>query len=311
MNRSPNHLAWVCVVLFFLACSSPPTPVDTNASPKTLTRQGAMSAIAQRFLSPDNPNPIAQFSFMAVFPAYYTKDNPPLDSILDAHVPDVDLPMDQCSVPEPAFVSLTQDTPQKAARISLLDAGDMFLIQGRQRVGIPTRTFPDLMQVVDGVMYTASHRDGLAFWPGKNYAVRAMGTDEVAGFEVLLEAPEDLGDVRVNAISPGDQVPVSAAGQPLELTWEGPGYGDEVIARIRWSSMGLAWHMVCRMRDDGAYTFAPDVTRRMGAGGGSRSDFEMTLSRVRQISFRARGIDFGDFNFVASTGFFFRFEEPQ
>jgi hypothetical protein len=103
----------------------------------------------------------------------------------------------------------------------LLDAGNLTLAVDDVTLSVSTRTFPDLLKVVDGVIYSIEESRGARFSPGATYSFRSSGTDAVGPFEVVLEAPEDLGEVKLGGVSPAEQLPGVRRGEDLELTWEG------------------------------------------------------------------------------------------
>jgi hypothetical protein len=285
--------------------SCAPSP-EASLSPKAYTSQGIIVATASRFISESDDNPFEQFDFIAMFPRYETRWQQTVDELLETHVPRADIPLDSCSTPEPKLTGKATDDHRVA--ISLQDAGDMFVEVNSRRIAIPTRTFPDLMKVIDGVIYSASPSHGLEFMPGQMYTIKNMGADDVGSFEVVLDAPNDLGEITVAGISPGESIPTIVSGAATVLTWEGAGYGDEVIADISWSDVGLSWSLTCRMKDDGQFMISGDISRQMGSALTSQPH-EMRLSRVRQVSFAAPFITFGDFSFVASTSFLVEFDK--
>ncbi|MBN2715160.1 MAG: hypothetical protein JXX14_04845 [Deltaproteobacteria bacterium] len=286
------------------ACTSPSS--QTESHQQRTTCQGIIVATASRFISEPGNDPFEQFDFIAMFPRYQTANQPMVASLLETHVPLADLPLDTCASPEPQFSDKTDEENQIS--VSLLDAGDMFVKVDGKNIAIPTRTFPDLLKVIDGVIYSASPTHGIEFVPGQTYTVKNTGADNIGSFEVVLEAPNDLGEITVAGTSPDDNIPTILSGTPTVITWEGEGYGDEVIADINWSDMGLTWATTCRMKDDGSFVIPADITRQMGSEL-TRQTHELRLSRVRQVSFAAPFITFGDFSFVASTSFPVEFDK--
>ena len=178
----------------------------------------------------------------------------------------------------------------------------MALRVNKEKKPIPTRTFPDLLKVIVGVIYTADETQGVVFSPGETYELQATGTDEVTAFQVALEAPEDLGDIKVDGMKPGDQPLIVRQGQEIELAWEGDSYGDEVVATLSWMSMGAPWSMTCRMRDDGLFVISETYLARM-PDPLTCSDGEFTITRVRQVAFRSEDLSSGSFQFAVSTNF--------
>lgn len=296
-------IVWTLFFIFVGGCQpqKPSPPTEDN-----YICQGIIVATASRFITETGDEPFEQFDFIAMFPKYPANHQHDVDTLLETHVPQSDLPLDSCSPPEPQFLNRTE--PNHSVFVSLVDAGDMFIALDAKKIPIPTRTFPDLLKVIDGVMYSASPTHGVEFLPGQTYTLKNTGTDNIGSFEVVLEAPNDLGDISVEGTSPGDVVPTISAGNTATITWEGAGYGDEVIADMTWTDMGLTWNMICRMKDDGEFTIPSEITKLMNSELTDQTH-EMRLSRVRQVSFAAPFISFGIFSFVASTSFFVEFDK--
>lgn len=301
----PLSLLWIS---WFLAGCWPSSGVpDSPKGDPHYVNQGIITATASRFLDSSGSEPFEQFEVMAMFPRYRNNRQRLVDSLLGTHVPQSDLSLDTCSRPEPLLKSRDKKTFTESTQITLMDAGYMHLEYSDKRRAIPTRTFPDLLKVIDGVIYSVNEQRGADFIPEQTYTIKTAGTDDVGKFEAVLDAPNDLGEVRLNGISPSEQMPSIAPGQDLALSWEGEGYGDEVITRIDWTNMGLSWSITCRMKDDGSFIIPGDITKDIRIEL-TENDHDMSLSRVRQVSFRARGLSYGDFSFVASTNFLIRLE---
>jgi hypothetical protein len=60
------------------------------------------------------------------------------------------------------------------------------------------------------------------------------------------------------------------------------------------------------MKDDGYFDIPAAITANIHVDS-TVSSSEMSLTRVRQVSFVAPGISSGDFSFVATTGFLVEF----
>ena len=284
--------------------AAPPEDADT-----ALTSQGSITAILHRYVESGASEPYEEFGITALFPRYRPSDAALVDTLLGERVPEIDVAIEQCEPPAPLVpLRPRRLTSTTGATIELADVGDLSVEYSGEKITLPTQTFPDLLRVIDGVTYVADDKRGLRFEPAQTYTVHSSGTDEVTRFDVVLDAPEDLGDVALDGVSPAEQTPVVRRGAPLTITWEGGGgYGDEVIATVSWSSMGLPLSMSCRMRDDGSFVVPAEMTAALQdplvAG-----EAEMTVSRVRQTAFRATGLDSGELSFVLSTSFLVRFD---
>ena len=281
-------------------------PKSTGDAP---TSQGSITATLHRYVESGASEPYEDFGIAALFPRYRPTDASLVDTLLGERVPETDVAIDQCESPAPLVQLRSRRLGySEGTAIELADVGDLSVEYSGQKITLPTQTFPDLLHAIDGVTYAADDKRGLRFEPAATYTVHASGTDEVARFDVVLDAPEDLGDVALDGVSPAEQIPTVRRGAPLSITWEGGGgYGDEVIATIRWSSTGLPLSMSCRMRDDGIFVVPAEMTAALQdplvAG-----EAEMTLSRVRQTAFRAKGLDNGELSFVLSTSFLVKFD---
>ena len=295
-------------------CPRDPAPQVKPAPPVTVSR-GQITASINRYVEARSEEPFEQFGINGVFTRYDVEKEDLVERLLGTRVPEPDLPPDTCSSPVPVLgvpvrrLAMQDETTIETA-IELIDVGDLSVsILGEPRA-IPTRTFPDLLKVIDGVIYTADEDQGVRFLPGETYTFHATGTDAVAPFAVVLEAPDDLGDVKLDSVRPGDQTPQIKRGQDLALTWEGAGWGDEVIATLSWIGMGLPWEMTCRMRDDGLFVVPGQLIEGLHDPLAA-SDEEMTLTRVRQVSFRSDGLNSGTFAFVVSKSFPVKFGSAE
>jgi hypothetical protein len=274
-----------------------------------IVSEGTITAALHRYVENGSSEPFEQFSITALFPRFRRSAKELVDSLVGGGVPELYVALDQCAAPAP----VVQARPRRivaaeGTAIELVDVGDLSVeIDGRRTV-LPTQTFPDLLRAIDGVTYAANDDMGVEFSPAATYTIHSAGADEISRFDVVLDAPEDLGEITVGGASPAEQVPTLRRGEPIEITWEGAGgYGDEVFAKITWSNVGLPLSMDCRMRDDGRFTVPGDLTAGM-RDPLATGEAEMTISRVRQTAFRAKGLDSGEFDFVLSTSFLVRFE---
>lgn len=289
--------------LFGLLPACPRDPVKTEESEEpVMVARGIITAALNRYVDTGSNTPFEQFSLLGMFVRYDAEESNTIESLLDANFADVDLALDSCSLPAPVLDDHTFQEPSGKTAIELLDVGNLEVKFGARKKLIPTRTFPDLLKKIVGVLYTSDETKGVQFRPGETYSIRASGTEETEPFRVSLDAPADLGEVKVDGIPPGEQVPVLRRDGDIELTWDGDAYGDEIIAELSWTTMGTPWAMTCRMRDDGLFILSSIYTSELPDPLTS-SDEELTLSRIRQVSFRNASFNSGSFRFIVSTNF--------
>ena len=278
------------------------TTEESFPTPAVVSR-GIISATLNRYIEAGSEEPYEQFGLTGVFPRYSEDENDTVEMLWDNRLADVDLALDHCTAVSPVLDEHGRfHLPTSKRAIELLDVGDLSVSFDGSRKQIPTRTFPDLLKVVVGVIYAADETQGVVFRPGETYGVRATGTNDVELFNVALEAPEDLGEVKIDGATPGETVPILSKGAPIRLTWDGDGFGDEVIATISWTSMGSPWEITCRMRDDGSFVIPANITAQLPDPLTS-TDKEVSLSRIRQVVFRSKDLSNGSFRFIVSTHF--------
>jgi hypothetical protein len=304
----------VLVAAVVSGCPRDPAPQVKPSPPVTVSR-GQITAGINRYIEPRSAEPFEQFGINGVFARYDVEKEDLVEHLLGDRVPEVDLPPDTCSSPSPVLFltdrrAAANDDAMVETAIELIDVGDLSVSVGDATRAVPTRTFPDLLKVIDGVIYSVDEAQGVRFLPGETYTFHATGTDQVSPFEVVLEAPDDLGEVKVDGVQPDEQTPQIRRGQDLAITWEGAGWGDEVIATLSWTGMGLPWSMTCRMRDDGLFVVPGQLVEGLHDPLAA-SDEELTLARVRQVSFRSDGLNSGAFSFVVSNSFPVRFGSAE
>ncbi|MCP4603082.1 MAG: hypothetical protein GY847_21630 [Proteobacteria bacterium] len=306
MYRHAKKLYSRILVVLFVAILTTACPNDPNRtklpSPPMMISRGNITASLNRYIETSSNSPFEQFGFMGMFARYDVDKTATANILLNDRAAEIDLALDTCTMPSPVLHETHLHEPRGKTAIELLDVGDLTVSFNRLSKPVPTRTFPDLLKFIVGVIYSADETQGVLFRPGETYALRATGTDEVAPFQVILDAPEDLGDVKVEGVTPGEQVPFIRRDEEVELIWEGDGYGDEVIATLNWTSMGAPWSMTCRMRDDGLFV-VPSVFTAGLPDPLTCSDHELTLSRIRQVAFRTDGLSSGSFKFIVSINF--------
>ena len=295
----------VCVLAGLGGCVDDTS--EERFSEPSLVSRGIISAHLNRYIETGADAPFEQFGLTGVFVRYPEEEGDTVNMLWESRLADIDLALDRCTAVSPVLEDRSRyhsSTTKKS--IELLDVGDLSVSFNGTKKQIPTRTFPDLLKIVVGVIYAADETQGVDFRPGETYGVRATGMDDVELFHVALEAPEDLGAVTVDGTSPEDEVPILSRRKSLVLTWDGDGFGDEVIATISWTSMGVPWEVTCRMRDDGKFRIPANITANLPDPLNS-SDEEVSIHRIRQVVFRSRDLSSGSFRFIVSTHFPIKF----
>jgi hypothetical protein len=115
--------------------------------------------------------------------------------------------------------------PAADGAIELLDVGDIVLHAGGDHLALAPRAFPDVGEVVSGVVYTS--RDGSADLPdATTYAFEISSQGDA--FTVRAEAPAAPRGLRLGGSSllEGEGVAI-LAGEPIDIAWDASAAADE------------------------------------------------------------------------------------
>lgn len=288
----------VCFVLISCTTVDEASETDTGES---LVSRGLITASFRRYLDGSGTGSSEHFRITGLFVRHAQEADTAAVSLLGMQVADIDIPLDACSPPAPVLDQRRWSPPRRSA-MELLDVGDMQVSFGTGNRTVATRTFPDLLRVIVGVIYSADENYGLEFRPGRTYDLRTSGSDQIGPFEVALDAPEDLGDLRIGGSLPFEETPIIIRGRGLHIAWDADGFGDEVLATLSFTSMGSPWSMTCRMRDDGEFSIPASHTAVL-PDPLTCADSELSVTRVRQVAFRAAGLSSGTLRFEVTSDF--------
>jgi hypothetical protein len=172
--------------------------------------------------------------------------------------------------------------PAAGASIELLDAGEVLLRADGGALPLAQRAFPDVGDIVSGVVYTS--RDDRTDLPtAGTLLIETTGSARVAGFRVEVEAPEPLAGVRV-ADQPIEAGEIAAeAGERLVLGWQpgDVGAGDRVFVDLTAPQGNLAGRTLrCGFDDTGNGQVAAEQLGAWSAG----VELELTVHRHRRAT---------------------------
>ncbi len=188
--------------------------------------------------------------------------------------------LDRC-----VFVGADDLLAPAGAEVELLDVGTLSVeprvLAPREDVEpdpTPTarlapRPFPDIASVLAGVVYagdTLTPRGTVA-----EYAFRATGSDELAGFDTVVPSPSAPADVRVPSVAD------RATG--LELAWSPEDMADLVEVEVRAGGDRLA----CVAVDDGAFRIPAASLATLAAD----ADATLVVRRVRVTAVEVPGLE--------------------
>ncbi|MFO8073419.1 MAG: hypothetical protein R6V85_16265, partial [Polyangia bacterium] len=200
------------IALLAVGCSGQADSAISDHDPVIVSR-GLITANLSRYIDDQVEQPFERFSITGVFARYDLDYESFSDTILATTFSEPELELDACMPPVPAIEFQPRRPEPGQTAIELIDVGNLSVLIGDRPAALPTRTFPDLLKVVDGVIYSAEESGRIGYEPGQTYSIQASGTDAVAPFEVVLDAPDDLGEITVDGISPVERTPSIKEGE--------------------------------------------------------------------------------------------------
>lgn len=170
------------------------------------------------------------------------------------------------------------------AEVRLLDVGTIRVQAEGAQLSMAPRRFPDLWNVVSGVLYGAESDLPLGTWRFTAQGAQNLG---IGAFDVSAQAPESLSQVRVGEFSlpmPSGGAMVVARRGTLPIRWLRAS-GDDRIAVV-FEGNGM---MACGARDEGALDLDGAMADRareiLGMGG------TLSVHRMRSRPFTTQGLD--------------------
>jgi hypothetical protein len=196
--------------------------------------------------------------------------------------------------------------PPSAAHgsIELLDVGEVLLRAGQSSLPLAARAFPDVGEVVSGVVYTS--RDGTSDLPvGVPYRIETSGSPLVSGFQLTVDAPLEPLELQIGGQAvEGDGV-VVLRGDTLELAWRtaADGSADQIVVDL--TPVGLdgaedpAESARCAFDDSGSARVFPEYT----SWSVLPDELDVTVHRLRRVVARLPEIDqtIVEFDFAVTT----------
>ncbi len=172
--------------------------------------------------------------------------------------------------------------------IELLDVGDMVLhvVDGDTTRSVPlaARAFPDVGELVSGVVYT-SRDDSAALPAGGSYIIETSGSAWMDGFAIQVDAPGELVGLRLAGLLADEDDLVVDAGEPLAIAWEAGAVDDRIVVDVSPVDDGAAAFR-CVFEDRGKGT-VPTSFMAFAAG----SELDVIVHRVRETSIKLPGVD--------------------
>lgn len=162
--------------------------------------------------------------------------------------------------------------------IDLLDVGAVAVVAGAARVPLAARVFPDVVDLVSGVVYTSRDRAADGLPEGTPYAFSASGGASFGAIDVVAEAPLAPANVALDGVPLADDTSVAPATE-WALSWDvaDADAGDVVWVELR--AEGSVSRTRCAFDDTGK-GIVPAGAVPPGAG------FTLAVHRRRTLAAR-------------------------
>jgi hypothetical protein len=165
--------------------------------------------------------------------------------------------------------------------VDLVDVGQVAIEAGQTTETMAARAFPDVIDLVSGVVYTSRDQIADPLPDGERYVFRISGSPAFPRVAFGATAPSPPTEVLV-AGTPLESAPIAVPRQDLALRWR-PNGGDSVIyVDIVPNDDGAVTRLRCAFADDGEAT----VPLAMLPNGATQ-----TISIHRVVRAPAQGVD--------------------
>ena len=178
-----------------------------------------------------------------------------------------------------------------AGGLRLLDVGRVTLTaepnhQSKQSIELVRRRVPDVVDVVSGVVYSAS---ALELPLRGTFEVKVVGEPELASIRTTSEFAGEPANIRVQSQDTAGGAVLVSTETPIDIVWDASsGTGDLVYVDVALPESGARKASVTRC------TSADIGHASIPASAFGDADGSMSVHRMRRSSFRTAGIDRGE-----------------
>ncbi len=180
--------------------------------------------------------------------------------------------------------------------VELAFAGDVFVDSGNAQVQLAVRAFPDVANLVSGVMYTAPGPTDLGPLAGSALAVRTTGADGIPALSALADAPSIPREVHLEGMALDAPELEAHRGHPLTVTWAAGSPGDLMYVDIDPVPGSASERVRCALADTGSGQIAAMAIPETSA-------MSLSVHRVRIAPLRSGSGEVGTAQFdIAISG---------
>ena len=184
--------------------------------------------------------------------------------------------------------------------VDLIDVGEVALEAAETRATLAARAFPDVIDLVSGVVYTT--RDLIADpLPGQgSYTFHVSGSTALPAMALEGHAPGPLEHLYVGGYALQAQ-PLTLPREDLAITWQPPTGADLVYVELASTEDGPLERVRCTFPNDGRAIISATALPKAGSQ-------SISIHLIHREDVSAAGLDRGEIRFDLATSGPLRFE---
>ena len=187
--------------------------------------------------------------------------------------------------------------------VDLIDVGEVAIEASQTRATLAARAFPDVVDLVSGVVYTTRELMADPSPPQGAYTFRISGSPALSPMVLEASAPGPLDHLYVGGYALRAE-PIGVPREDLAITWQPQGGTDLIYVELASAEDGPLERVGC--------TFANDGHAVVGASAlPEAASQSIAVHLVHRQEVAAPGIDHGEIRFDLATSGTLRFEGPH
>lgn len=187
--------------------------------------------------------------------------------------------------------------------VDLIDVGEVALEASQTRATLAARAFPDVVDLVSGVVYTTRDLVADPLPEQGAYAFKISGSPALPPMALEGRAPGPVDDLSVDGLPLTGQV-TTLPRQDLSVTWKMQPGADLVYIELASTEDGPLERVRCSFPNEGRALIAASALPKASAQ-------SIAIHLVHREGVAAPGLDSGEIRFDLATSGSLRFEAPQ
>jgi hypothetical protein len=297
-GRFDNFLHAGTTALFAVGVAACSGNVVTTSDASTSSTQALLS-VERTVTATDAPNSVRSHAS-----AYFLRLQAGADRTMAARLvgaAEVLPAMGQC---QPVQMLGDQGMPLASLDpVDLVDVGEVAIEASQTRATLAARAFPDVVDLVSGVVYTTRDLMGDPL-PGEgSYTFRVSGSYALPPMTLEGHSPGPVDHLYVGGYALRAD-PIALPREDLAITWQPPAGGDLVYVELASTEDGPLERVRCTFVNDGHAVIGAAVLPKA-------TSQSISVHLIHREDVGAPGLDRGEIRFDLATSGPLRFESPR